>query len=259
MGVLNVTPDSFFDGGRYQTLEAAEARASRMVEEGADLIDVGGESSRPGAAPVPVDEELRRAIPVIERLAHRFPAVPLSIDTTKAEVARHAIHAGARIVNDISALRGDPDMAPLVARTGVTVILMHMQGEPASMQSHPSYQEVAGDLQAFFAERLGWAAQQGISRQAIWLDPGIGFGKTVSHNLTLLRRLGEFRRFALPLVVGTSRKSFLGPSLPPEERLEGSLVTALWAVLHGTKILRVHDVQATVRALQALEAIRRSE
>ncbi|MBI3292269.1 MAG: dihydropteroate synthase [Elusimicrobia bacterium] len=265
MGVLNVTPDSFFDGGRHHTVDAAVARAEQMVEEGADLIDVGGESSRPGAVSISLDEELRRVAPVVEALARRFPSIPLSVDTTKAEVARQALEAGAQIVNDISALRWDRAMAPLVARTHATVILMHMQGTPASMQDQPTYGDVVVDLQAFFEERIGWAERQGIARESLWLDPGIGFGKTVSHNLTLLRRLNDFHRFGCPLVVGTSRKSFLGKilssspaglPLSPEERLEGSLATALWAALEGVQVLRVHDVQATVRVIRTLGAVR---
>lgn len=265
MGVLNVTPDSFFDGGRYLALEAAVAQATSMVEEGAHLVDIGGESSRPGAAPISEEEEVCRVIPVVEALAQRFPAVPLSVDTTKAEVARQAIQAGARIVNDISALRGDPGMAPLLARTQVTVVLTHMQGTPATMQADPQYGDVVTEVQAFFEERIAWAERRGIARDLLWLDPGIGFGKLVSHNLTLLRELHVFSRFGCPVVVGTSRKSFLGrilnpagweaPPLPAGDRLEASLVTALWAALQGVRVLRVHDVQATVRALRTLAAL----
>lgn len=252
MGVLNVTPDSFSDGGL--TLEAAGAatRAREMVEEGADLIDVGGESSRPGAAAVSVEEELSRLRPVLEGLKKVLPEFPLSIDTTKAIVAQEALERGAVIVNDISALR-DPDMASVVKEAGAGVILMHMQGTPLSMQEAPHYGDVVKEIGEFFEERIRYARSCGIFEGSIWLDPGIGFGKTIDHNLEILAHLDEFRRFGRPLVIGTSRKSFIGG--PVSERLMGTIASGLWAAMKGAAILRVHDVAACRRALTVWEAI----
>jgi dihydropteroate synthase len=220
------------------------------VADGADLIDVGGESTRPGAEPVDSDEEVRRVVPVIERLAPKI-SVPISIDTTKAPVARAALAAGASFVNDVSALRLDPDMAALVAESKVDLCLMHMQGEPRTMQDHPRYADVVSDVKAFLEERLALAVQAGIPEERIWLDPGIGFGKTLEHNLELLRRLDELVAIGRPVVVGASRKRFIGAltGRPESERLAGSLAAAVLAVERGAWMVRVHDVRETRDAL----------
>ncbi len=262
MGVINVTPDSFSDGGEFLSHEAAIARAEEMVEEGADLIDVGGESTRPGAASVPVDKELRRVAPIVELLAQRLPKVPISVDTNKAAVARKVLEAGASLVNDISALRHDPGMVSVIKEHGVPVVLMHMQGTPANMQDRPHYADVVAEINEFFKERLAFCSGQGLRNQIV-LDPGICFGKTLEHNLEILRRLAELDKWGHPILIGTSRKSFLGRILegreenapPPQDRLEGSLASGLWAASHGARILRVHDVRAARRALDVWSAI----
>jgi dihydropteroate synthase len=250
MGVLNVTPDSFSDGGRFLAPEAALAHGQRLSAEGADLIDVGGESTRPGSDPVPAEEELRRVLPVIERLA-ALVETPLSIDTCKPAVARAALQAGARFVNDVSALRRDHAMAALVAETGVDVCLMHMKGEPMTMQEDPRYDDVVSEVKAFLEERLTFATVEGIAEARIWLDPGIGFGKTLEHNLELLRRLDEIVALGRPVVVGASRKRFIGAltGRPELERAAGSLAAAVIAFERGAAMLRVHDVAETRDAL----------
>jgi dihydropteroate synthase len=253
MGIVNVTPDSFSDGGLYLGPDAAIAHARRLAAEGAGILDVGGESTRPGAAPVAADEELRRIEPVFEGIAD-VPA-RLSIDTSKAPVARAAIERGAVIVNDISALRADRSMVGLIAETEVDCCLMHMLGEPRTMQRHPRYGDVVDEVKAFLEERLRFAVAEGVREERIMLDPGIGFGKTVAHNLTLLRRLAELAALGRPLVVGTSRKSFLGRILADDagERLPGTIATNVLAFERGASILRVHDV-APVRAALATAA-----
>ncbi len=258
MGILNVTPDSFSDGGRFLSPDAAVERALAMEKEGADIIDVGGESSRPGADPVPVEEELRRVLPVLERLRGKL-RIPISIDTTKAEVAEAALRAGASIVNDISALRFDPAMAPLVAEFGAGLVLMHMLGTPKTMQQAPHYEDVVTEVRDFLAERAQYAQSQGIPREAIAVDPGIGFGKTVEHNLELLRRLPELVELGFPVLVGPSRKSFIGAilGLGVEERLEGTLAACAVAVVRGADILRVHDVKEVRRAADLALHLRR--
>ena len=258
MGILNVTPDSFSDGGRFLSPDAAVKRALIMEKEGADIIDVGGESSRPGAEPVPVEEELRRVLPVLERLRGKL-RIPISIDTTKAEVAEAALRAGASIVNDISALRFDPAMAPLVAKFGAGLVLMHMLGTPKTMQQAPHYEDVVTEVRDFLAERAQYAQSQGIPREAIAVDPGIGFGKTVEHNLELLRRLPELVELGFPVLVGPSRKSFIGAilGLGVEERLEGTLAACAVAVVRGADILRVHDVKEVRRAADLALHLRR--
>lgn len=259
MGVLNVTPDSFYDGGRYAERESAVRRALQMVEEGADIIDIGGESTRPGSQPVSEEEELRRVLPVIEAVRARVD-VPISIDTTKSRVAQRALQAGACMVNDISGLGFDPRMAEVVAQAGALCCLMHIQGTPQTMQKNPHYDDVVHDISAYFAERLALAERAGIPRQNIWLDPGIGFGKTVEHNLQILRRLREFTVFGLPILIGTSRKSFIGKvlgDLPPEDRLEGTAATVAVAILNGANAVRVHDVQAMVRVARMVDAVLR--
>jgi dihydropteroate synthase len=256
MGVLNVTPDSFSDGQRFFEPEAAVEHAFRMEEEGADLIDIGAESTRPGAEPVPLKEELRRILPVLEGLSGSLK-VPISIDTYKSEVAEKAIQCGAEIVNDISGLNFDPDLKNLIARYDVAVIIMHMKGNPRNMQQNPQYRDLLGEIRSYFEKGISAAAQAGVSSEKIIVDPGIGFGKTLPHNLEILRGLETFKVLGKPIMVGTSRKSFLGKilNLPVDDRLEGSIAAAAYAVMRGANIVRVHDVAATVRALRTIEAI----
>ena len=258
MGVVNVTPDSFSDGGETPTTAAAVARGRAMLEAGAAIIDVGGESTRPGAAPLPIDEELERVVPVVAALAGGGALV--SIDTRHAAVMRAAIDAGARIVNDVSALAGDTASMPVVAASGVSVVLMHMQGEPRTMQKAPHYDDAPTEVAAWLAQRVAACEAAGIARQRIAVDPGIGFGKTVEHNLRILARLHALRGLGAALVVGVSRKSFIARvdrDGAAGERLGGSLAAALWAVLHGADIVRVHDVAATRQALAVWAAIDR--
>ena len=256
MGILNVTPDSFSDGGRYLDVQQAITHAETMVTEGATLIDIGGESSRPGASPVSVDEELARVVPVIRGLAH-VGDVLISVDTSKAKVAKHALEAGAQIVNDITALCGDPEMATVVAEMEAGVVLMHMKGTPRTMQQAPEYDDVVTEICSWLKEKTQNAEAQGIAAERIIVDPGIGFGKTTKHNLDILKRLSEFRELKKPLLVGTSRKSFIGNVLkaPITARLEGTAATVCWAIAHGADIVRVHDVKANVRAAQMTDAL----
>jgi dihydropteroate synthase len=244
MGVLNVTPDSFYDGGRYGHFDAAVARGLQMVEEGADIIDVGGESSRPGTTSVSLDEELERAIPVIRRLRQESDVL-LSIDTTKAAVAEKALAAGASIINDISALRFDEKMVEIGAKRGAFIILMHMLGTPETMQRSPHYTDVVAEIMTFLSARIATAIRGGVPRQRILIDPGIGFGKRVEDNLAILRNLAQFKDLGGPLVVGLSRKSFLGQILdaPVEERLVGTIAANAIAVINGADVIRVHDVK----------------
>ncbi len=257
MGILNVTPDSFSDGGRFLSPDQAIKHAEAMAAQGADLIDVGGESSRPGSDPIPVEEESRRVIPVIERITQHLH-LPISIDTYKAEVARRALSAGARIINDITALRQDPSMAELAAREGVPVILMHMLGTPKTMQIHPTYDSVMDELILFFKERMMAAQRAGVRQDRLILDPGIGFGKTTEHNLEILRSLRRLSDLNRPLLIGPSRKSFIGNALglPVEDRLEGTAAAVTAAVLGGASIVRVHDVKAMVRVVRMADAIK---
>jgi dihydropteroate synthase len=250
MGILNVTPDSFSDGGRFVALDDALRQAERMVEDGADLLDVGGESTRPGAAAVGLDEELARVIPVIERLRASFD-IPLSIDTSKPEVMRAAVAAGAAMVNDVSAL-GAPGALQTAAALGVPTCLMHMQGEPRTMQTAPQYGDVVADIIEYLARRIAACEAAGLPRERLLVDPGFGFGKTLAHNLTLLRRLDEFAQLGTPLLVGISRKSMLGAvtGRPVAERLPASLAAAVLAVERGARIVRVHDVGPTVDAIR---------
>jgi dihydropteroate synthase len=249
MGVVNVTPDSFSDGGEWLDPAAAIAHGLELVQQGAAILDVGGESTRPGAQPVSEAEELRRVVPVLEGLAGA--GARLSIDTSKAAVAAAALDAGASIVNDVTALRGDPAMAALVAERGCVVCLMHMLGEPRTMQLHPAYDDVVADVRASLAERLAFAVAQGIAAERVWLDPGIGFGKTVDHNLELLQRLDELVALGRPLVVGTSRKSFLGKitGREPQQRVAGTIATNVLALARGASVFRVHDVAEAHDAL----------
>jgi dihydropteroate synthase len=259
MGIVNVTPDSFSDGGRFLECDAAIEHGRRLVGEGAEIIDVGGESTRPGAEPVSAEEELRRVQPVIAGLgeAEWGPDRPqISIDTTKASVARAALEAGASLVNDVSALRGDREMAGVVADSGAECCLMHMLGEPRTMQRDPRYDDVVDDVKAFLAARLEFAVREGIGERRVLLDPGIGFGKTVAHNLELLRRLDELSELGRPIVIGTSRKSFLGRIAGEQgdpERLAGTLASNVLALERGASVFRVHDV-APVREALAVAA-----
>ncbi|MEA1924654.1 MAG: dihydropteroate synthase [Candidatus Altiarchaeota archaeon] len=256
MGVLNITPDSFSGDGLSGDLDAVLERASWMVDSGVDLLDVGGESTRPGSRPVPVGQELERVVPVVEMLSKKFD-IPVSIDTYKVEVAEAALKAGACLVNDIYGLRTD-GMADLLADRRVPVVLMHMQGTPRDMQGNPSYDPVMEDVYRFFSKQVEHAVDSGIKRENIVLDPGIGFGKKLEHNLSLLRHLGEFKSLGLPLLVGVSRKSFIGEllDLPVGERLEGSLAAASVSIAKGANIVRVHDVGETLRAVRVADALK---
>jgi dihydropteroate synthase len=254
MGIVNVTPDSFSDGGRFLVADAAIAHGRELLGEGADIVDMGGESTRPGADPVSAEEETRRVVPVIEALAE--DGARISIDTTKAEVAQAALAAGASIVNDVSALRFDRELAGVTAQAGATCVLMHMLGEPRTMQNDPRYDEVVSDVKRFLEERLAYAVEQGIPEEKIWLDPGIGFGKTLEHNLELIARLDEIVAIGRPVVFGASRKSFLEKLTGRlvDERLAGTIAANLIAYERGARVFRVHDVAATVDALKLAAA-----
>jgi dihydropteroate synthase len=256
MGVVNITPDSFSDGGRHFSARLAIAHARKLAKEGADLIDIGGESTRPGSQPISRDEELRRVLPVVEGLAAGL-AIPISIDTSKPATARACLAAGAHIINDVSGL-ADPTMAEAVRDASAGVILMHMQGTPATMQDHPHYEDVTADLGQYFQERLNYAARVGIPVERVVLDPGIGFGKTFEHNLEILKSLQEFQRFGRPVCLGVSRKGFIGRLLnrPIEQRLAGSLAVAGFALSRqSAQILRVHDVAETVDVVRMMAAL----
>ena len=259
MGILNVTPDSFSDGGRYLEPDCALERSEQMLAEGARIIDIGGESSRPGAKSLSIREELGRTIPVVRMIAKKI-RVPVSIDTYKPEVARAALDAGAVMINDITGLRGaGGKMAALAAKRNVPVVIMHMQGKPRTMQRAPAYKDVVGDIIDFFNGRISFAMSMGVKPENIILDPGIGFGKTPENNFEILKRLGELRVFGAPLLIGTSRKSFIGRETNtknPAERLAGSIASAVWCASCGASILRVHDVSDTVKALKIIKAIR---
>jgi dihydropteroate synthase len=257
MGVVNVTPDSFSDGGFFFSPDAAVAHAQSLRADGADVIDIGGESTRPGADPVPPGAELERVIPVVEALRNET----VSIDTRKAAVASAALRAGASIVNDVSALRHDPDMAGVVASAGAGCCLMHMLGDdPRTMQADPRYDDVVSDVKAFLEERLAFAVAEGVAEERVWLDPGIGFGKTIDHNLELLRRLDEIVAIGRPVVVGTSRKSFLGrlTGRAERERDAATIATNVMALERGASVFRVHEVRGTVDALKVAAATLRA-
>jgi dihydropteroate synthase len=254
MGIVNVTPDSFSDGGKFNTTEKAIEHALQLVEEGAEILDIGGESTRPGASPVPLDEELKRVIPVIEGL--RGVGVPLSIDTYKPQVMQAAITAGADIVNDVCALR-EPQALEIVAASQVGVCLMHMQGRPQTMQADPQYDDVVSEVREFLQDRLNAAEQAGIVRSRIVLDPGFGFGKRTAHNLTLLNHLNDIQAFGLPLLIGLSRKSVLGQVVGSavDERIHASIAASVVSVMKGANIVRVHDVKPTIDALKIVQAV----
>ena len=260
MGILNATPDSFSDGGCFQTLEKAVARGLQMVEEGADIIDLGGESTRPGAAPVQTLEEIARTVPIIGKLREKTGAL-ISIDTRKAEVARAAVAAGADIINDISAL-ADPDMVNVVAETGAGLVLMHMLGTPETMQENPHYTDVVSNVWNFLEERLAFAVERGVAPEQVCLDPGIGFGKTDEHNLALLQGIPALAAAGRPVLVGASRKGFIGRMTGrdvPAERLAGSLAVAAFSILRGAQILRVHDVKESCDTARLVDTLRTNE
>lgn len=257
MGILNLTPDSFSDGGRYLDPEQALTHALGMVEEGACIIDVGGESTRPGAQPVSLDEELARVIPIVERLVRTLP-VPVSVDTSKPGVMREAVAAGAGMINDIMALR-EPGALEAAAEAAVPVCLMHMQGEPRTMQKAPSYGNLVDEVKAFLRQRMEAGMAAGIARHNLIIDPGFGFGKRLEHNLTLLKELRTFQELAVPVLVGISRKSMIGAIIgdrPVDQRLMGSIAAAVVATMEGAAIIRAHDVRETVEALKVVSAVR---
>jgi dihydropteroate synthase len=259
MGILNVTPDSFSDGGRFLDRAAAVAHATQMVEDGADILDVGGESTRPGSNAVSVDEELERVRPVIERLAELHPAIPISIDTRKASVAAEALTAGAAIVNDVSG-GADPDMFDIVKERDAAVVLMHMRGDPKTMQEAPRYDDVVGEVHEYLRQRIEAAELAGIDPERIAIDPGIGFGKDLEHNLELMRRVDVLLDLRRPVLVGPSRKRFLGTILdvPEDDRVEGTIGAVVWLVSRGAHLARVHDVKEVVRAVRVADAIARA-
>jgi len=256
MGVLNVTPDSFSDGGNFQNTDLALKHVWKMEVEGADIIDIGGESSRPGAQPISVDKELKRVIPVIEKIREKSDIV-ISIDTYKSEVAQKAIEAGADIINDISGLRYDKNMVELASKLNTPVVIMHMLGNPQNMQKNPVYKDVINDLISFFKKRIEFLLNRGLEKQNIVLDPGIGFGKSIDDNFTIIRRLDEFSILDCPLLVGPSRKSLIGKTLnlPPDKRIEGTSAAVTASIMNGAKILRVHDVKEMSRVIKITEKI----
>jgi len=259
MGVLNVTPDSFSDGGKFFKLEEAIKQGLKLAEEGADMIDVGGESTRPGSEPVTIQEELHRVIPVIEELT-KLIQVPISIDTYKSRVAKEALDSGASMVNDISGLRFDQGMKKVIAEYDVPVVLMHVQGTPKNMQENPKYENLFEDIKSYLNQSISMAEEAGIGEDKIIIDPGIGFGKTLDDNLRILKNLVEFKSLGKPVMIGVSRKSFIGKilDLPTDERLEGSLASMAIAIMNGANILRVHDVKESKRVAKLVDAILKS-
>ena len=258
MGIVNVTPDSFSDGGKFFLPEVAISHASKLITQGADIIDIGGESTRPGAEQVSESEELKRVIPVIEKIRIDNPTILISIDTTKASVAKHAIEAGADIINDVSGFSFDNNMIGIVESFNIPVVIMHMKGNPQNMQLNPKYKDIVNEILDFFKMKIKIAIQSGINRSMIILDPGIGFGKTVEHNFELLSRLNEFNVLELPIMIGPSRKSFIGITLdlPPEDRVEGTAAAVSAGVMNGASIVRVHDVKSMKRVVRIIEKVR---
>jgi dihydropteroate synthase len=256
MGILNVTPDSFYDGGRYGDPQAALDRALQMVAEGADIIDIGGQSSRPGSEPVPEEEEARRVLPVVQAIARSARTI-LSVDTYRAHIARAALDAGAHLINDISALRFDPHLLEVVAEGQASLILMHMQGSPRNMQLNPTYEAVIDEVYSFLQDRLQAAHDGGVAADRVLIDPGIGFGKGTQHNLEILRKLHHFQALGCPIVIGTSRKAFIGRILGTDvdERLEGTAATVALAIAQGASMIRVHDVRAMARVAHMMDVI----
>ena len=259
MGIVNVTPDSFSDGGKFFSPEVAISHASKLITQGADIIDIGGESTRPGAEQVSESEELKRVIPVIEKIRTDNPTILISIDTTKASVAKHAVEAGADIINDVSGLSFDNNMIGIVESFNIPVVIMHMKGNPQNMQLNPEYKDIVNEILDFFKMKITIAIQSGINRSMIILDPGIGFGKTVEHNFELLSRLNEFNVLELPIMIGPSRKSFIGITLdlPPEDRVEGTAAAVSAGVMNGASIVRVHDVKSMKRVVRIIEKVRK--
>ena len=265
MGVLNITPDSFSDGGKFFSLDVAVAQGYKLFEDGADILDIGGESTRPFSDPVSEEEEIRRVVPVIEKLSKRIP-IPISIDTTKAGVAEQAIKAGASMINDVSSLRFDPKMASIAVDYAVPVILMHMLGNPKTMQIEPTYDDLIGEIKAFFENAIGQAENKGVSRSKIIIDPGIGFGKTVGHNLLLIQRLHEFKTLKVPIMIGTSRKAFIRKLLKNNTGEEinadaaivesGTQASVAAAILNGAHLVRVHNVANTLATVKITDAIK---
>ncbi len=260
MGIVNVTPDSFSDGGKYFSLESSFKHSIKLLHEGADILDIGGESSRPGARPISVEDELGRILPLIKKIYSDFPQAVVSIDTTKSQVAEAAIKAGAKIVNDISGLNNDNDMANIVSKYGVPVVIMHMKGNPATMQDNPEYDDVLNEIKYFFKQRIKYATKSGIKKEQIILDPGIGFGKTVEDNFKLINHLEKFCEFGLPVLIGPSRKSFIGAVLneDPHNRLEGTLAAVAAGILRGAQIVRVHDVDQVRKVVKITDLIRKA-
>ena len=258
MGIVNVTPDSFSDGGKFFSPEVAISHASKLITQGADIIDIGGESTRPGAKQVSESEELKRVIPVIEKIRTDNPTILISIDTTKASVAKHAVEAGADIINDVSGLSFDNNMIGIVESFNIPVVIMHMKGNPQNMQLNPKYKDIVNEILDFFKMKIKIAIQSGINRSMIILYPGIGFGKTVEHNFELLSRLNEFNVLELPIMIGPSRKSFIGITLdlPPEDRVEGTAAAVSAGVMNGASIVRVHDVKSMKRVVRIIEKVR---
>ncbi len=258
MGILNITPDSFYDGGKYYSLSQAERRAIEIEEEGADIIDIGGVSTRPGSDAPSLDEEINRVIPVIKKIVKKIN-IPISIDTYRCRSSKKALDLGVSIVNDVTALRGDEKMAEVVAEYGVPIILMHMKGEPLNMQKNPYYENVINEINKFLKERIDFATSRGINEKNILIDPGIGFGKRLEDNLTIIRELKEFRSLDKPIVLGVSRKSFIGETLnlPIEERLLGTAASVTSAIMNGANILRVHDVAEMSQVIKMTDAILR--
>jgi dihydropteroate synthase len=261
MGILNVTPDSFSDGGLFSNESAAIKQALRMAEDGADIIDIGGESTRPGSEPVPVEEELRRTIPVIETIAREL-AIPISIDTYKAEVAKRALDAGASMVNDISGLRHDPEMKRVVSAYKVPVVIMHLKGKPKDMQKNPLYEALIPEILDYLRDSIRIASEAGAAEKMIIIDPGIGFGKTFEQNLNIIHNLREFTLLEKPVLIGASRKAFIGKilgDLPSGERLEGTAATVAISIMNGANIIRVHDVKEMARVAKVADAITREK
>ena len=257
MGVLNATPDSFSDGGKFNRLDLAVKHIDNMLENGADIIDVGGESTKPGSDPISIDEELNRVIPIINEVKKTSNDILISVDTYKSVVAKEAIEAGADIINDISGLTYDKDMASLLAKNDIPIIIMHIQGKPKTMQQNISYNDLINDIKQYFERRCDYAIRSGIKKNNIILDPGIGFGKTFNHNFKLLKNLTTFKDMAYPILIGPSRKAFIGDALnlPTDERVEGTIATVVVGILNGANIVRVHDVKENKRAVIITESI----
>ena len=258
MGIVNVTPDSFSDGGQYFSIDSAVIHAMQLIQDGADILDIGGESTRPGASIISVEEELNRILPVINSIRNKDETIPISIDTTKSVVAKRAIEAGADIVNDISGFMNDKNMPSVVGSLGVPVILMHMKGTPDTMQNNPQYDDIIGEISAFFINQINVAKMAGVKTEYIILDPGIGFGKTVNHNFTLIQKLNKFCELGYPVLIGPSRKAFIGITLdlPPKDRVEGTAAAVSAGILNGARIVRVHDVKEMKRVVTITEKIR---